>query len=316
MAMSNVGPSLSDMVARLKRAQSSPAYRGAIQGMGMSGGYSIASSALGGVGTLAGAYFNGVPLVQLVGSLNAADALAYPDNTLPVDGASVPYLKARSFLDTDALQYGSQAAPTFDEDAGGTSMHGLRFTAASSQVMQWPGLINRYNAADMGVTLAAVFRFAAAPSGMQTIFGMNVDGAAQPYRQTIRLKCDASGFYFNAQTGSGTDTFSAAVASAPAQDTTYIAVGRHSTPSGANVNTLNVRVGGSTSTNANANAADLDFNSTGAMTQAFIGAVRRGGTLGEFFNGWFFAGYAWDRQLSDTETAAVIALLRLEWGVS
>lgn len=273
-------------------------------------------SAMLGSGTLAGARFDFLPTVGLIGALNAADTVAYDGLALPSNGAAVDFLKARAGLYTDAVAFGAANLPTFGQDAGGTGRHGLRFTAASSQVLQWPGLVPYFNQADMGFTLIAVFRFAATLSGMQTICGLSVDGAFQDYRQTIRLKADGSGFYMNAQTGSGTDTFSAAVASAPAANTTYIAVGRHGTPSGTNANRLAVRISAATSTNTNGSTQDMDFNSTGAMTQAFVGAHRRGGTLKEFLNGWLMAAFVYDRELSDTEVTAAITALRAEWGVS
>lgn len=279
-------------------------------------GASTATAAMVGDGVQAEAAFDGVERAQLFAHLNAADILAYENRAQPSNGASVDYLKARSLLFGDAVQFGSSNMPTFGQDAGGTGRHGLRFTDASNQVLSWPGLATRINQNNMAVTMWAVFRFAATLSGTQTIMGASVDGAFADYRQTVRLKCGAAGFYFNAQTGTGTDTLSAAVASAPAADTTYIAVGRHDTPSGANVNVLDVRIGGSTSNNANATAQDIDFGSTGAMNQAFVGAHRRGGTLKEFLNGWFLAGGCYDRYLSDTEVTALITVLREDWGVA
>lgn len=264
-----------------------------------------------------GSRLDGIPTYGLYSHHSARDPLAYPDRVFPTDAAAVNFLRARSGLLSHMLPRADRNNPTFAANADGAGRAGLRFTAASTQAMEWPG-VAPLQSADAEWTLWAVFRTAATPGGRQTLMHVNRDAAANAFRECVRLDVTATQFIVISGTnGSATDdTNSAIVAQVPAAGETYIMVGRHGTSgAGTHQNKIDLRKGGATTTVTSANNLTLNYASTAALQQGIVGGYRRGG-WSQHFDGWLLDWGWYPFRLSDTDTALLIDFHRIECGVS
>lgn len=258
-----------------------------------------------------------LPSYGWTGHFSARDPLAYVDRVFPSNGADVNFLRARSGLLSHLMPRADRANPTFALNADGAARAGLRFTAGDGEALEWPG-IAPLQSADAQWTMWAAFRTAATPGGRQTIMHINRDGAANAFRECVRLDITATQFIVISGTnGSATDdTNSAIISQVPASGETYIMVGRHGTSGGGDhQNKIDLRKGGATTTVTSANSLTLNFASTAALQQGIVGGYRRGG-WSQHFDGWLFDGGYLPFRLSDTDTAALIDAVRLELGVA